>query len=201
MKIKEHLWKLPLTIAVILITTSCVPEFTNPLPPPANGKPDKTVLGVWETAPEENDRAQVSVFPRASGEIDVVYVANVEPDERLAVLVFEGYATRIGKDNFLCLRRREPDDQSSPDEQREVSYLILHYRMSAEGLRVTPFSNSALRRMIEQEELKGNIREQKYFNEITVTASSDELAAAVIREGVAAFIDKGFVLKYRRLCN
>ncbi len=200
MKTKKRLLRLELAAAFVLIATSCVPEFKNPLPPPADGKADEAILGVWETRPDEgNDRQQISIFANKSGGIDVVCIADIDSEEGLSVSVFKGHTTRIGEDKFLSLTPRKPEKREPLDEPEKRTYLIVPYETSAESLVVKVFSLSAFRHMIEQGELAGEIRDGKYLDSVVVTASSKELAAAIARKGVPALVEEDTELKYRKL--
>lgn len=86
----------------------------------------------------------------------------------------------------------------------EPVFFIAHYRISDEGtLLIYIFSPNAIKRMIEKSKLKGEIEERSYPDKVTVTSSSEELAAAIIKEGVESFIsdDEGdYVgMKFKRL--
>ena len=48
---------------MILLITSCVAEFLNPIPPPKDLKPDSTLLGEWEMT-EGKSSMRVYVYPR-----------------------------------------------------------------------------------------------------------------------------------------
>jgi len=200
MKTQMRLWRLELAAALVLIGTSCVPEFKNPLPPPADGKADETILGVWETAPDEkNERQQISIFANKSGGIDVVCIADIDSEEGLSVSVFKGHTTRIGEDRFLSLMPRKPEKREPLDEPEKRTYIIAPYETSAESLVVKVFSLSVFRGMIERGELDGEIRDGKFLDSVVVTASSEELAAAITRKGVPALIEEDTALKYRKL--
>jgi len=199
MKTKKRLLRLELAAALVLIATSCVPEFKNPLPPPADGKADEAILGVWETPPDEDEARQVSIFPNKSGGIDVVWIADMNSGEGLTVSVFTGHTTRIGEDKFLSLIRRNPDNQEPADEPEKRAYFIAPYETSAERLIIKGFSLSAFRRMIEQSELDGEVHDGEYFDKIVVTSSSEDLAGAIGQKGVPALVEEDTELKYRKL--
>ncbi|MBN2133707.1 MAG: hypothetical protein JW741_29670 [Sedimentisphaerales bacterium] len=200
MTITRRVLRLELAAALVLIATSCVPEFKNPLPPPADGKADETILGVWETPPGEgNDRQQISIFANKSGGLDVICIADIDSDEGLSVSVFRGHTTRIGEDKFLSLTPRKPEKREPLDDPEKRTFLIAPYETSAESLVVKVFSLSTFRHMIEQGELDGEIRDRTHLDSVIVTASSEELAAAIARKGAAALIDEDSVLKYRKL--
>jgi len=61
------------------------------------------------------------------------------------------------------------------------------------------FSQDAVERMIEKGKLKGEIKKGKYINKVTVTSSSEELAAVITKEGVEFFFSEGEGMKFQRL--
>ena len=99
-----------LSILLSICFSSCYPEFKNPIPPPAELKADPQILGTWVRTykgGQSEYKEQLSIFPRRSGWIDVVWIYDIdkkEPSDGINLLVLEGYNTSVNKQRFLCLR-------------------------------------------------------------------------------------------------
>ncbi|UCG55868.1 MAG: hypothetical protein JSU70_13470 [Phycisphaerales bacterium] len=194
----SKLW-LSLLAVVLLAFASCIPEFKNPLPAPKDTKPDAKLLGTWESTPGK-DKSQVSFFSKKSGGMYVVFIGDIDSDGPPEASVWSGYNTNVDKDKFLCLRAIKTTHEGPADEQEERTWFVTHYKISNRGiLSISPFSQDAVKRMIERGTLKGEIEQGPYLEKVTVTASSDELSAALVKEGVDSFIDEDLVLKFQRL--
>jgi len=192
----------------LIFSTSCFPEFENPLPRPKDMTPDRTILGTWETFPERGESFQISFLPLKSGGMYIVWINFEEnSNERPDISIFGGITTSINKDKLLCLRFiKEVSQDSVDDEQKKPMFWIAHYNISNKGiLSINMFLKSEIRRMIEEGKLKGRIENDK----VLVTSSSEELVAAIQKYGVGAFIyasigeskGEGQMLKFQRLGN
>ncbi len=188
---------------VLFFSASCIPEFKNPLPVPKGVKPDQKILGTWESENVQlaDENFQVSFFPAKSGGMYIVYISIGSPEyEPRNVSVWWGYTTRFNKDKFLCFRVIKRVNQDPEDEQEEPMFLIAHYRIPNEDiLLINMLSQDAIKRMIEKGKLKGEIEKGTYIDKVTVTSSSEELAAAIIKEGVESFISEDEGGKLQRL--
>lgn len=192
---------------VLIVSTSCIPEFENPLPHSKDTKPDRAILGTWETLPGK-EHFQVSFFAKKSGEMYIVWI-DLEDIEGgppgIAILV--GLTTSINNDKFLTLRFIKKVGQDSVDERQKTMFMIAHYNISGKGiLSINMFSQGAIKRMIEEGKLKGRIEKGEYVDKVLVTSSSDELVAAIQKYGVEAFIFdpifyEGEEMKFQRLTN
>ena len=204
MKYRMSMLSLGVIAFVLFFSASCIPEFKNPLPVPKGVKPDQAILGTWENEATD-EKFQVSFIPATLGRMYIVWINIENPDEyEPDVSIWWGYTTILNKDKFLCFRFIMKVHQDAEDEQEEPMYLIAHYRISNEGmLLIYMFSQDAIKSMIEKGKLKGEIKKGKYRDKVTVTSSSEELAAAVIKEGVESFIsdDEGEYegMKFQRL--
>jgi len=196
----------------LIVSTSCIPEFENPLPHPKDMKPDRAILGTWETFHEGGESFQMTFLPLKSGGMYIVWI-NFEKDSSAPpdISIFWGYTTSINKDKFLCLRFIKKVSQDSVDDERKKPmFLIADYNISNKGiLSVNMFLQSEISRMIEEGKLKGRIEKGKYGNDVLVTSSSEELVAAIQKYGVESFIydsigegqGEGEGLKFQRLSN
>ena len=186
-------WLAALCIGTIFLT-SCTPEFRNPLPAPKNLMPDEEILGTWYSTPTAEDEAQVSVLPRKSGWIDVVWIYDINSHtstDGINMLVFEGYTTSVKQHKFLCLRLRKKDLHGDKEQHDNMGYLVVHYEITQEGILLTsPLSKKSVKRLIQAGELKGTIRKQKHTEVITVTSSSKELVDVIARQGIKDFLDE-----------
>jgi len=189
---------------VLFFSASCIPEFKNPLPVPKGVKPDQKILGTWESG-SPDDKTQVRFFPSGkSGSMYIVHISTEGPEYPPDISIWRGYTTILNKDKFLCLRFIKKVYPDSEDDQEEPFFNIAHYRISDEDtLLIYMFSQYSIKRLIEKGKLKGEIEERSYSDKVTVTSSSEELAAAIIKEGVESFIsdDEGdYVgMKFKRL--
>lgn len=200
MKPRMSMLSLRVIAFVLFFSASCIPEFKNPLPVPKGVKPDQTILGTWENE-SRGEKFQVSFFPKESGEMYLVWI-NIEGPEYGPpdVSIWWGYTTILNKDKFLCLRVIKKVNQDSGDEQEEPMFTIAYYRIPNEDtLLIYMFSQDAVEHMIEKGKLKGEIKKGKYIDKVTVTSSSEELAAAIIKEGVEFFFSEGEAMGFQRL--
>ena len=183
----------------LLVSTSCFPEFENPLPRSKDMTPDRAILGTWETMPGK-EHFQVSFFEKSSGEMYIVWL-NLEIEHTPpGVAVFQAYSTSVNKNKFLCLRIIKRINQDSIDKQEKPMFLIARYEISSKGiLSVNMSSQSAIKRMIEKNELKGRIENRKYIDKVIVTSSSDELVAAILKNGIGSIISEDDIMKFQRL--
>ncbi len=204
MKCRISMLSLGVIAFVLFFSASCIPEFKNPLSVPKGVKPDQKILGTW--AQPSDEISQVSFFPPGkSGSMYIVHISTEGPEYPPDISIWRGYTTILNKDKFLCLRFIKNVYPDSEDDQEEpFFYIIAHYRITNEDtLLIYMFSQYSIRRLIEKGKLKGEIEERSYSDKVTVTSSSDELAAAIIKEGVESFIsdDEGdYVgMKFKRL--
>jgi hypothetical protein len=188
--------------SVLIVSTSCIPEFKNPLPRSKDMTPDRAILGTWETLPGE-EHFQVSFFAKKSGEMYIVWI-DLEDIEGgpPGITILGGYTTSINKDKFLCLWFIKKVYQDSADKQEKPMFMIAHYNISGKDiLSINMFSQGAIKRMIEEGKLKGVIEKGKYVDKVLVTSSSDELVAAILKDGLESFILEDEVLKFQRIQN
>jgi hypothetical protein len=192
---------------VLFFSASCIPEFKNPLPVPKGVKPDQEILGTWESwesDPNSKDESfQITFFPAKSGGMYIVWTNIEGPEYDPDISILQGYTTVLNKDKFLCIRPIKKINRDSEDEQGGQSFVIANYRISDDTLLIYVFSQYSIKRLIEKGKLKGEIKERSFSDEVTVTSSSEELAAAIIKEGVENFIvdDEGdYVgMKFKKL--
>lgn len=172
-----------------LVTCGCVPEFENPLPPPADLKSDAKLIGNWVCAMDTNETSQLSVFARPSGWMDFVYVTQylTRGDKRADVMAYEGYATQIGKNKFLSLRARVLDSDKS--EGTNGTYVLAYYNAGRSRLDLSFFSQSKVKALMQSGELEGKIVKGAYTADVTVTAASSNLLSLISAKGVDAFVD------------
>ena len=200
-----------LSILLSICFSSCYPEFKNPIPPPAELKADPQILGTWVRTykgGQSEYKEQLSIFPRRSGWIDVVWIYDIDKKESsdgINLLVLEGYSTSVNKQRFLCLRYREKDygyhfreEALNPNDNGygEAPFYIVNYKTSKKSeLIIMPFSTQRVEELIKKDQLKGDIIKDKLFKEqgqsldkVTVTSSSDELVKLISQQGAGAFI-------------
>jgi hypothetical protein len=205
-----------LCLLLLISLVSCYPEFKNPIPPPPELKAEPQILGTWVRtykADEFEYKEQLSIFPRRSGWIDVVWIYDIdkkEPSDGINVLVLEGYCTSVNKQQFLCLRFREKDsnwswahqknhnssDKETVEEPFTAHWFIVNYEAPNNNeLVIKPFSSRRVEELIEKGKLKGYVKKAELFgkpepflDEVTVTSSSDELVEVISQQGAKAFI-------------
>lgn len=199
MKYRMSMLSLGVIAFVLFFSASCIPEFKNPLPVPKGVKPDQAILGTWENEATD-EKFQVSFFPAKSGGMYIVHISREGPEWPLDIYIYWGYTTLLNKDKFLCFRGIKKVNQDSGDEQEEQMFGIAHYRiLNEDTLLIYMFSQDAIKRMIDEDKLKGEIEVGSYSEKVTVTSSSEELAAAIIKEGVESLISEDEGGKLQRL--
>ncbi|MEI6808956.1 MAG: hypothetical protein WCN95_09540 [bacterium] len=169
-----------------IVLMGCVPDFENPLPPPANLKSDDKMVGNWVCDMSTNEKVQLSIFARQSGWMDFVYVHH--DDHRPAeVALLEGYVTAVGKNKFLNLRGRELNDQANSNTNRP--WMLALYVAGLNSLEIRLFSDSKVKTLIESKELQGSVSKGENTEQIKVTTPSTNLLSLITEKGPGAFID------------
>jgi hypothetical protein len=170
---------------LILLVTSCVAEFLNPIPPPKNLKPDSALLGEWEMT-ERESMMRVYIYPRPSGWIDVICI-ETGPNNKVRLDVYEGYSTRIKQERFLCLREREIHAKKKEDKKDQFGYFIGHYKIAENDMfSFSLFDVEKIKTMVRQRELKGTITSGE---KVVVTSKANELIALISKKGIDGFIN------------
>ncbi|MHC4508264.1 MAG: hypothetical protein ACYTAO_04790 [Planctomycetota bacterium] len=196
-----------LSLLLSIYLASCYPEFKNPIPPPPEPKADHQILGTWiRTTDESGSKEQLSIFHRSSGWIDVVLINEIDSkhsEDGVNVGIFEGYSTFVNRQKFLCLRFRKRDFSHRDREAQEFHFYIVNYETpSKDKLVVKHFSIRKVKELIKEGKLEGVVVKQQgqYYDDVTVTSSSDELVKVISKEGVGAFIeqDKDDILVFSR---
>ncbi|MHC4539313.1 MAG: hypothetical protein ACYS74_05975 [Planctomycetota bacterium] len=178
-----------LSLLLSIYLASCYPEFKNPIPPPPEPKADHQILGTWiRTTDESGSKEQLSIFHRSSGWIDVVLINEI---------------AFVNRQKFLCLRFRKRDFSHRDREAQEFHFYIVNYETpSKDKLVVKHFSIRKVKELIKEGKLEGVVVKQQgqYYDDVTVTSSSDELVKVISKEGVGAFIeqDKDDILVFSR---
>jgi len=179
-----------------VLAGSCIPEFTSGLPGGDKPMPDDRVTGIWK---DENSR--LLIFPRKSGLVDMVLMNELGEEKGATVLSFVGYMAKVGNESFFCFKQRADDKE---EQGAERGYTIAHYSLSKDGaLSVSLFNLEAVKKLIDDGKLKGTVetKQGQPFKTVIVTASSEELAAAIAQEGVKSFVsgDPGDVMPFTRV--
>jgi hypothetical protein len=171
--------------ALILLVTSCVAEFLNPIPPPKNLKPDSALLGEWEMT-EGESIMRMYIYPRPSGWIDIICI-ETGPNNKVRLDVYEGYSTRIKQERFLCLREREIHAKKKEDKKDQLGYFIGHYKITENDMfSFSLFDVEKIKTMVRQGELKGAITSGE---KVVVTSKANELIALISKKGIDGFIN------------
>ena len=182
---------------MILLITSCVAEFLNPIPPPKDLKPDSTLLGEWEMT-EGKSTMRVYIYPRRTGWIDIICI-ETDGTDRIKLDVYEGYSAAVKQDRFLCLREREPRAYKKEDKEDRSGYFIGRYKISEEGmLSFNLFDAEKIKAMVHKGELKGTITSGE---KDIVTSKANELISLISTKGIDRFInssDKGKTFTFSR---
>ena len=189
---------LSLSFSTVIIT-SCYPEFMHPIPPPKQLNPDSKILGLWFRT-TENDKQQLSIFPRKNGWVDIVYVYDINSktsEDGINILVFEGYTTFVEEKKFLCFRPRSKDYNKLYNKVREkFSFIIVNYYVSDEGnLIVKHLSTDKIINLVNNGQLKGQVykknpNEGRFNDSVKVESSSDDLLKVICKKGTCAFLDE-----------
>jgi len=174
---------LMLPLLLLISLTSCSPRFKNPIPPPPELKADSQILGTWTRTFKVDQyeyKEQLSIFPRNSGWIDVVWIYDIDrgpSTDGINLLVLEGYSTSVNKQRFLCLRFRKKDfswilrdkDYSRSDNEVGasnfvVNWIIVNYETLNNGeLVIKPFSTQRVEELIKKGKLKGEVVKDDVF--------------------------------------
>jgi len=188
------------TLCILEFVTGCPPRFQNPLPIPAELKFDAGIAGSWWRS-IATDEQQVMIYPRRDGWADIVYVYGINSTfyrDGINVLVCEGYTTLVGKERFLCVRRRKKDVEmcKGAGEPEQLMYVIFNYYLSKErNLVLKGLANQKLVKLIKENKLSGRIYEEdvaaaQFETEVLITSSSNELADVLSTKGLQALISE-----------
>lgn len=189
---------LVLTAAVL---SSCLPDIDNP-PPPGTPAVDPKLIGNWGgTDKAGNGEYQLSVFPRASGWADLVYVSKINSaaDKNADIAVYEGYTTTVKDEHYLCFRDRP--SEPSGDTTRGPAWHMAHYELAPAGtLAIQIFTDDSLAKLISSAGLKGTVKDDGSSKEVHVTATVKELTEMISRKGWRAFVsdENDAALKFTR---
>jgi len=170
---------------LVLLITSCVAEFLNPIPPAKNLKPDSFLLGEWEMT-DGKSMMRMYIYPRQSGWIDIICIETNGTD-KIRLDVYEGYTATIKQERFLCLREREPHVYKKEDKENRSGYFIGRYKITEQGLfSFSLFDVEKIRAMVLDGELKGIITSG---GKVTVTSKANELISLISKKGIDPFIN------------
>ncbi len=162
-------WALMLGGLVLFFTGSCVPDFKNPLPRPKDSRPDERILGTWISPDEVKNKAQVSFFARKTGLMDIVDIYDIDgisSKDGVNVSIYEGYTTSVNQDKFVCFRARRKDMRGQEKKKQEFNYWIAYYEISEKDiLSIHLFDLNAVRALVENKKLKGEIIKGKTFDQ------------------------------------
>lgn len=188
---------------LLVLAAGCIPEFTNPLPPPDKLEPDRDLLGGWTQTEKSGTENQVLFYSRPTGWIDVLYLMDVNSgskDSGLDWAVYEGYSSALKGEKFLSLRAREKDYADRRDRPEAFTYMLALYRVvSNDYLEITLFSEQKVRELVEAGALAGGVGTNRNADTVKVTASSDALKKAVEERPLGDFVDPSDVMKFERL--
>ncbi len=192
-----------------LLIWSCVPEFTNPLPRDRDLKCDLDILGNWVSKGEKGIDKQISIFPRKSGWVDVIYVCNINSDslwDGMTFFVFEGYSAQSNKDKFLCLRTRKKDKNATQGlfMKDGHTYMMVYYNTSKKDtLSFALLSQEKIQSLIKSGELEGKVTKSENMDRVTVTSSTEKIWELIARKNIDDLIDRNINLggEFKRESN
>lgn len=185
-------------LVMVGIGSACVPVFDNPLPVSPEMTADAALVGTWSGINGDDGGSQLSIYPRRSGWLDILFVTDLDgaSDDGVRVQHYDGYTTAIDQDRLLCLREHgvRGGDVSTN------GYLLASYRVAPSGqLNIQLFAQAEVRKLIEAGKLKGTIQDDQYGGSIRVTTPSERLLTTIVTEGVSAFVSSNEVMSFRKL--
>jgi len=188
-------------LGCVLLAGACLPEFRNGLPRDPGVQTYDRLAGSWYCV-TENDRQELSIYPRKSGWVDIVYVYDIESStsrDGINVLVFEGYSVTLGEDRLMCFRLRKKDfgKTKADSDPKQFSFLMARYSMpDEEELIIENFSVEKVKRLVDEGKLEGEVFERapaegRFFPGVVVTSPSEKLGTVISEQGVEEFIGDG----------
>lgn len=171
----------PAAFAVLLLV-GCYVEFENPLPPAADLKADRELVGSW-TVNRPDGEAYLHVYARSNGWIDLFFITR-ESEDRMDVVQREGYTARVGDTRVLCV---SPGPQKGEGREKE-GWMLFPYEIGPDGsLRIWDLEVPAFEKLVESRQLTGEVTGSKRTRGVKVRSSSDELQAFFSKHGIKPF--------------
>jgi hypothetical protein len=179
-----------LLVCLLTLSAGCIPEFSNPLP---GSEADSRLLGAWSGREENGSRNELLFFSRPLDWMDVLFLTDVGSESSsngLDSAVYEGYATSVKNEKFLCLRLRGKDVADKRDRPTELNYMIVHYRVvSNDCLEVRMLSEDKFADLVNTGLLAGVVGTNLSSGGVTITASGETLKSVLAKLPLSEYVN------------
>jgi len=188
-----------LLAAASLLLTGCLPESKNPLSTPMNSTVDDRLEGIYVSRREKKDEDLSTMHfhyrgIKANGQVRAtpwLEVLDVEHEKAggMKANAYRVLTTHIGEQDYMSFQDLSKGKDKAP-------YHFARYEFSWTGtLRIWLINSDAVADAIKAGKLRGTVKASKYTKDITITDSTERLAAFVkASDPVKLFEGKPMVL-------
>ena len=169
--------KLISSLLLILSLTGCLPVSQNPLSSPENGGTDPRLVGVWYGKSGEDE---IFLHFIQGTEMQVVEVDH-EKKGAAHTTLYNVFVTVLGEQHYLNIR-----------EGKNKPYYLANYQVKEGVLKISLMSDQSLAKAIKAGKLKGTVAEKSGDLDVTITDSTEHLAAFVKKSETEKLFDQKF---------
>jgi hypothetical protein len=167
-----------LALCTAFLLTSCIPESENPLSDPKNAQCDSRLLGTWVAEVEDGEGNAWLHFVEGPDAMTEIVVVSHEKGKGADVSFYHMHPTPVGASWYMNIKPYAPEKFRTADIAEEMGssgYLFANYEITAEGLLLIRLVGKDLGEAVRAGKLRGEIKESKYFEDIKITDSSENL--------------------------
>jgi hypothetical protein len=181
-----------LLLALCTLTTSCY--FTSKHGLPKSLEMDQTLLGMWETIPQESEKSKEKGYllflEDDEGSIHIVaWEGNYRYTE-----TYRGFISEVKGNNYLNVKEIRVKTPTTED------YFIVGYEIkNKDSLEIALLNEDAMEKAIQDKKVKGVVKKGKYTSEVALTASPEELARFFGAQKQANILDKKHLVRAKKI--
>ena len=173
-------------LTVVLMLSSCMPRFRQPLDVHDTLFPDNDLIGVWYT-PGSNFWSEyylLTIVKMEGGHLRILYT-----DDKSVVTEYQGYAVILGENDYI---NAWPMVRENKDDKIPRFYYICHYCINADGdLELWFFNEEFLENAIKKGEIEGRIVIRDGWEcEPEIRATTDELRAFLLNYNKSDYLQE-----------
>jgi hypothetical protein len=164
-------------LIVALLLAACYPTSEHPIGSSGAMMPDARLLGVWKGMPKDPKDGPTYIFflPRKD-KLEAMMIAPPHGDDKGGWMNFAVWTGKAGKHDFL--NGQTLLDDGNPPKDANKDYTPVFYRFDADGtLRLFVLGDAAIEAAIKKGEIKGDIKENSFGDDIRITADAKAVDA------------------------
>jgi hypothetical protein len=178
--------RIVLLIFVLVVLSSCMPEFREPLGVQDTLLPDDDLIGVWYLVGSNfwNEYHFMAFFRMRDGILRIIYTDNISD-----AIEYQGYVVSLGQDYYINVRRLIHKEQG---KKLLDFYYIFHYHINAGGeLELWFFNEDFLKDAVRKGEIEGRIViRDGSEDEVEIYASTKELRAFFLNHDKSEYLEE-----------